>query len=155
MVVNGNSVTLAAINEDTSPAGQTVSALVASHFSDADGALRGIAISGNGSSAAQGQWQYFNGTSWVDIGLVSEFERPAAQCRRGDPLLSAANFNGAAPTLTVHLIDASVTFTNGSSQNLLFTSHFSDADAALRGSTLRQRLHSGARSVPVLNDRWW
>ena len=69
-------------------------------------------MTANGSSAATGQWQYFSGGVWTDIGAVSD----AAAKLLGDPFVTlirfnpAPDFNGPAPTLTVHLIDNSLPF---------------------------------------------
>ena len=119
MVVNGSSVTLPAIDEDTVPAGQTVSSLVAGHFSDSDGTLRGVAISGNGSTPAQGKWQWFSGSFWLDIGNVSESSALRLNADVAIRFSPAANYNGPAPALTVHLIDDSISFVNGSTKNLV------------------------------------
>jgi hypothetical protein len=71
-----------------------------------------VAVTANGSSAATGQWQYFSGGVWTDVGAASD----AAAKLFGDPFVTlfrfnpAPNFNGPAPTLTVHLIDNSLPF---------------------------------------------
>ena len=119
VVVNGSSVALAAIDEDTVPPGQTVSSLVAGHFSDSDGTLRGVAISGNGSNEAQGKWQWFSGSFWLDIGNVSESSALRLNADVAIRFSPAANYNGPAPALTVHLIDDSISFVNGSTKNLV------------------------------------
>ena len=111
----GGAVTLVPIAEGTElPPGQTVSALLAGSFSDArdqvaggsqENGFAGIAISGN-AATTQGAWQYFDGANWVTIpGNVSELN--ALLLSAGTPLrfLPAEGFNGAAPALTVHLVD--------------------------------------------------
>ena len=79
VVINGNSVSLIAIDEDTAnPAGVLVSSLLGGHFDDsADNQtavggssannIAGIAVTANGANTAQGKWQYFSGGSWHDI----------------------------------------------------------------------------------------
>ncbi|HYF21943.1 MAG TPA: hypothetical protein VD929_00955, partial [Caulobacteraceae bacterium] len=117
------------ILEDTpSSTGQTVSELFGGQYSDPTDevsggssaqAFAGVAIVGNGSSAATGQWQYWTGSAWADIGTASSASAKlisAATPLRFNP---AQDYNGAAPTLTVHLIDASgAAITNGSTVNL-------------------------------------
>jgi hypothetical protein len=113
-VINGTAVTLAAIDEDnTSPAGDTVTNLFASHFSDPDDAVgvpsvdtfSGIAITANAATGAEGVWQYFTGGVWTALPMVATdnaFLVAAADSLRFVP---AANFNGPAPLLTVHLVE--------------------------------------------------
>ncbi len=122
----------APIQEDMpSPTGQSVSSLFAGQFSDATdqvsggssaNAFAGVAVTVNGSSIATGQWQYFNGSTWIDIGAASDASAVllgAATSIRFNP---AANFNGAAPTLTVHLVDDSGgALTSGAHANLSVT----------------------------------
>ncbi|MEA3043358.1 MAG: hypothetical protein QOH47_1196 [Sphingomonadales bacterium] len=122
------------IPEDAPGAGQTIQALFSGQYSDAadnqipnggassPGQFSGIAVTANGSTAGTGQWQYFSGGVWTDIGTVSD----AAAKLFGDPFVTllrfnpALDFNGPAPTLTVHLIDNSLGFSivNGQVVNL-------------------------------------
>ncbi|HYJ53196.1 MAG TPA: cadherin domain-containing protein, partial [Allosphingosinicella sp.] len=107
----------APINEDTpSPAGQSVSSLFGGQYSDATDqvsggssadAFAGIAVTANGSAPASGQWQYFNGAVWVNIGAASDAAAVLISGGTSIRFNPAPNFNGAAPTLTVHLVDAS------------------------------------------------
>ena len=124
VVIGDGTESATTINEDTPGAGQTIQALFAGQYSDAadnqipnggassPGQFSGIAVTANGSSAATGQWQYFSGGVWTDIGAVSD----AAAKLLGDPFVTlirfnpAPDFNGPAPTLTVHLIDNSLPF---------------------------------------------
>jgi len=124
VVIGDGTESATAINEDTPGAGQTIQALFAGQYSDAadnqipnggassPGQFSGIAVTANGSSAATGQWQYFSGGVWTDIGAVSD----AAAKLFGDPFVTlirfnpAPDYNGPAPTLTVHLIDNSLPF---------------------------------------------
>ena len=121
-VVNGTTETSTTIAEDTPLAlGQSVTALFGGHYSDAadnqvpnggassPGAFTGIAVTANGSSGATGQWQYSTngGASWQDIGAVTDatarLYNPGTLIRFNPTL----DYNGAEPTLTVHLIDNS------------------------------------------------
>jgi diphthamide synthase (EF-2-diphthine--ammonia ligase)/6-phosphogluconolactonase (cycloisomerase 2 family) len=107
--VPSGAATLTAVNEDTgSPAGATVSTLFGAHFSDPDGdSLAGVAISVNNASGAEGVWQYYNGASWVTIGAQSESSALIVAAGSSLRFLPAANYNGAAPTLSAYLIDNS------------------------------------------------
>ena len=115
--VNGSS-TLTAVNEDTaSPAGATVTSLLSGNFSDVTdtvtsgstaNTLAGVAITGYTADAAQGEWQYTSdGSTWSAISSVAgasgALTFAAADLLRFVPAL---NFNGAAPTLTVILIES-------------------------------------------------
>jgi len=108
-VINGNSEPLAAIDEDTTnPSGSSVQSLFASHFSDADANFAGVAVTQNGATT-QGTWQYSsdNGTTWTGVGSPDSSNAlllaPTALVR----FVPAADFNGAAPTLTAHLVNDS------------------------------------------------
>jgi hypothetical protein len=119
-VVSGDGTEDAAtINEDLpSAVGQTVSSLFGGQFTDVTDdqtafggssahTLAGIAVIANGSSGATGQWQYWTGAAWTDIGTASAGAAKliaAATAIRFNP---APDFNGAAPTLTVRLADSS------------------------------------------------
>ena len=118
VVAGDGTETLAATNEDTADAStaNTVSALFGGQFSDAAdqvsggssaNTFAGVAVLSNGSSASTGQWQYWNGSAWVDIGASSSvlaLTLTAATPLRFNPV---ANFNGPAPTLSVALVDSS------------------------------------------------
>jgi len=103
------SATLAAVAEDaTNPTGATVSSLFGGLFHDIDGdSLAGVAVVANLATAAQGAWQYFNGAAWVDLGAYSEASALVLAAGTSLRFAPAANFNGAAPTLSAHLIDNS------------------------------------------------
>ena len=121
----------AAINEDLpSAVGQTVASLFGAQFTDVTddqaafsgssaNTLAGIAVIANGSSGATGQWQFWSGASWTDIGAATNAAAQlitAATAIRFNPAL---NFNGVAPTLTVRLVDSSgAGFANGDDVNL-------------------------------------
>ncbi|HTU10131.1 MAG TPA: Ig-like domain-containing protein [Allosphingosinicella sp.] len=122
VVVGDGTETAATVTEDTPGAGQTVSSLFSGQYSDAadnqipnggassPGAFSGIAVVANGSSAGVGQWQYFSGGVWTDIGPAS---MTSAQLISSSTLIRfnpAPDYNGPAPSLTVHLIDNSLGF---------------------------------------------
>jgi hypothetical protein len=109
--------TLAAVNEDsTNPAGATVSALYAGNFDDsadnvAGGSsahtFAGVAVVGNSVNAAQGQWQFFNGTAWANVGSRSASTTLLLPTSDSLRFLPAANWFGTPSGLTVRLIDSS------------------------------------------------
>ena len=142
--VASGSAAAAQILEDSTPAGQTVSALFSANYSDAtDGppalsvadAFAGVIITNNIASA-NGVWQYFNGASFVAITTgvtaVTGFSLAAGTLVR---FLPAANFNGIAPTMTATLVDASSgALTNGATVNASVTggaTRFSSASVLL------------------------
>ena len=117
--IASGSVTFPSINEDTTPAGRTVSSLFTSTFNDSrdqvtDGSsantLAGIAITKNDSTPAQGNWQYsLDGTTWVDVpqtGLddATALILPSTASLRFVP---EPQWNGTPGGLTVRLIDSS------------------------------------------------
>jgi VCBS repeat-containing protein len=131
VTVGGAAVTLTTILEDAgNPAGQTISALFASHFSDAAdqvtggstaNAFTGVAITANTATAADGTWQYFSGT-WQDIPAVATSNAFILAAGTLVRFLPAADFNGAAPALVVYLIDDSAgAVTTGQTADLTTT----------------------------------
>ncbi|MCL7406453.1 VCBS domain-containing protein [Paradonghicola geojensis] len=140
--------TLAAIDEDsTDPAGATVATLFTGNFSDATdnsvasiaNTLAGIAITDYTPDAAKGLWQYSSdGSEWTDLGAVNA-EASALTLAATDRLrfVPAANYNGAAPALTVKLIDSSTTVTSGATRDVSTsggTTAFSASDVVLSHS---------------------
>ncbi|TMJ01411.1 MAG: hypothetical protein E6G97_16135 [Alphaproteobacteria bacterium] len=136
-VVNGTSVSLAAIAEDTaSPPGVAVNALLSTHFSDAlDDQLAnggsapnnfaGIAVIQNSATGGQGTWEYSTngGGSWTPFpaGITST---TALLIAATDMIhfVPAANFNGAPGSLTVNLVDdSSGAITTGGMADLTIT----------------------------------
>ena len=113
-----NGASLAAINEDNAnPPGATVATLFAANFSDAAdivlggssaNAIAGIAVTLYTADASKGQWQYSSGAGWATLASVTG-QAAATLIPVGHSLrfLPAANFNGAAPTITALLIDDS------------------------------------------------
>jgi hypothetical protein len=120
-VTNPNA-TAPAINEDSpSATGNSVASLFGGNYSDATDnqtanggssadALAGVAVTANGSNNVAGHWQYSTdgGAHWTDIPTTASnsaaFLLSASTAIRFNPV---QDYNGAAPTLTVHLIDAS------------------------------------------------
>jgi CRP-like cAMP-binding protein len=103
------------VQDMPSPVGQTVASLFAGQYSDAADqvaggssadAFAGVAVTANGSGAS-GQWQYFNGAIWVNIGPASDGAAVLLSAGTSIRFNPAPGFNGAAPTLTTHLVDAS------------------------------------------------
>jgi hypothetical protein len=126
-VVIGATASLAAINEDdAAPAGDTVANLFASHFDDsidnqasstADD-FAGVAITAS-NAAGEGVWQYFDGSSWVDITGVSTASALLLDAATSLRFVPAADFNGPAPTLEAHLVDDSAgAITSGDTADL-------------------------------------
>src|SRR5262249_21085429 len=69
--------TLTAVNEDSPPAGQSLTAVLSgTTFTDPDSgaALVGVAAVGNTATADRGRWQYSTnaGANWFDIGTVAD-----------------------------------------------------------------------------------
>lgn len=114
---------LATILEDqplTSANAPTVAALFGPSFSDStDDQDRGganptgsggdtfaaIIVVANGSSAGTGQWQYLSGGVWTDIGARSTSSGLVLGASTQLRFNPASNYNGAAPTLTAHLVE--------------------------------------------------
>ena len=114
-VVNGTEATHAAIDEDSDPPGASVDSLFVVHFSDAADdqtassgsaahTLAGVAITANAATAAQGTWQYFDGT-WHDIGDAAVTHTVLVDAQHLLRFVPAAHWNGITPALTVHLVD--------------------------------------------------
>jgi VCBS repeat-containing protein len=120
-VTGGTTQGLATILEDSAPAGETVSSLLGSHFSDVDdnAALTAAAIVSNGTSAS-GKWQWStNGSSWTDVGTASDASAVLVHAASFVRFLPAANFNGSAPALSVRLVDDTQTsFADGATANV-------------------------------------
>src|SRR5205085_2792895 len=68
-VPSGDPAVLAAVDEDSlAPAGQSVATIFGPAFANVDGdGLAGVAITGNSTTAAQGEWQYHDGSQWTAI----------------------------------------------------------------------------------------
>ncbi|MCQ4349017.1 VCBS domain-containing protein, partial [Pseudomonas stutzeri] len=131
------SASLAPVDEDdTDPPGASVSSLFTARFDDStdqvDGgssanSLAGIAITGYTADAAKGDWQYSidNGTSWITLsGIAGDSSALTLQASTLLRFLPAADYNGAAPDLTVRLIDSTTTVANAA-----------NVDASLNGGS--------------------
>ncbi len=117
-----DSATILEDQPQTNLTASTVNTLFAGQYSDAKdnqipnggasspGAFSGIAVTGNGSSGATGQWQYWNGSAWVDIGARTDATALLISSSTQLRFNPAADYNGAEPLLTVHLIDNSLGF---------------------------------------------
>ncbi|MDR6531551.1 Ca2+-binding RTX toxin-like protein [Caulobacter rhizosphaerae] len=121
VVAGDGTEALAATNEEVANAAltNTVSSLFSGQYSDADSdAFAGVAVTANGSTAGTGQWQYYNGSTWVNIGAASTAAAVTIAASAPIRFLPATDFNGPAPTLTVKLVDASGgALTNGAVVN--------------------------------------
>ena len=137
-VTDGDTETLAATLEDTSPAGESVADLFASHFSDpldpitggsASNAFAGVAIVALTPDALQGVWQYFDGgtSAWVDIGARSASTALYLSSTTLIRFQAEPDFHGTPNTLTVRLVedggggDASSVPANGAELDLSVT----------------------------------
>jgi hypothetical protein len=117
VVAGDGTESAATIDQDTpSPTGQSVSSLFGGQYSDAAdqvpggssaNAFAGIAVTANGSSGATGQWQYFNGAVWVNIGSASTASAVLIAASTSIRFNPALGFAGSAPTLVTHLVDGS------------------------------------------------
>ncbi|CAO3437001.1 hypothetical protein [Azospirillum doebereinerae] len=127
-VAAGTAVTLEPIAEDSAdPSGATVSSLFAALFSDPKDAVNGLSgdqfagvvVVGDASTAAQGVWQYWNGSAWTAVGAVSEGSGLLLAADAKLRFLPAADWHGTTPTLTVRLVeDSSGAVTTGSHADL-------------------------------------
>jgi len=103
---------LAEVQEDTEdPNGEFVGRLFAESFDDSrDGDLAddlaGIAVTGNAADGTEGNWQYNVGGNWQTIGTsVSDASALILDGFASLRFVPATDFNGAAPALTVRLIE--------------------------------------------------
>ena len=117
------SQTIAAFGEDTTPNTLAVPAIP---FADinAGETYKGVMITGNSATAAQGVWQYStdNGANWTAIGTVSTssgryLANSAGTLIRFSP---TANYSGSVGTLSYYVLSSSdtVSRTNGSLSSL-------------------------------------
>ncbi len=101
-------VALAAVLEDQATInGATVEALFSPRFTDVDSgaSLGGIIVTGN-TNASGGQWQYStDGTTWYDIGAVSDSTGLALSAATKVRFLPDADWHGTPTPLTVYLTD--------------------------------------------------
>jgi diphthamide synthase (EF-2-diphthine--ammonia ligase) len=141
-ITGGSAVSLATIGEDSAPgAGETVSSLFTSHFSDAKdqvsggssaNSLAGVAVTGNSASAAQGVYQYFEGGTWHDLPAVSTSSAFVLDASTLVRFVPAADYSGTPPTLVVSMIDnSSGAVTTGATPDLTTTGGSTPYSAAL------------------------
>jgi hypothetical protein len=153
-VVNGNTATLAAINEDnTAGAATLISTIFGTHFSDAADAVTngssangfaGIAIVGNAASGGQGVWEWRVAGNFATISTAvsdtNAYLLTAVSPTTFIRFRPAPDFNGTAPALTVRLIDnSSGAVINGTS-----------ADASVNGGTTRYSSDTIALSQTIV-----
>ncbi len=158
--VASGSATLASIAEDASnPAGDTITNLFGGNFSDSTdqvsggssaNTLAGVAITSYTVDSAKGQWQYYNGSAWTTISTISS-AGSALTVAAADKLrfVPAADYNGAATTLTVKLVDSSRTVVTGATVDASASGNataFSSANVVLSHSV------TAANDAPVLSD---
>lgn len=115
--VASGSATLTAVDEDAaSPAGADVSGLFGSSFSDSTdnvsggssaNTLAGVAVVGYTVNAAQGQWQYYNGSSWSNVGSRTAASALLVAGSGKLRFLPAANWFGTPSSLSLRLVDNS------------------------------------------------
>ncbi|PWC49912.1 hypothetical protein [Azospirillum sp. TSA6c] len=115
-VATGVQAVLDAVAEDSgNPAGASVSTLFGKLFSDPSDAVfgatgdgfAGIAVVANPGNSAQGEWQYWNGSSWVAVGAASDGNALLLSAETMLRFLPVANWNGQPPSLMVRLVDDS------------------------------------------------
>ena len=116
LVAGDGTESAATIDQDEpSATGQTVASLFTGQFSDATdqvaggssaNAFAGVAVTANGSGAT-GQWQYYNGLTWVNIGAASNGAAVLLDASTSVRFNPAAGFVGTAGTLVAHLVDSS------------------------------------------------
>ncbi|MFC4260927.1 DUF4347 domain-containing protein [Marinobacter lacisalsi] len=115
---------LTPVAEDTAaPSGDSVVNLFGALFSDVDTQyeprddLAGIVITGDASSASEGEWQYStDGSTWYSVGAVSNDAGLLLSGSSSLRFAPAADYNGTPGSLSVHAVDSSnsaITFTNG------------------------------------------
>ncbi|MFC7396919.1 VCBS domain-containing protein [Chelatococcus sp. GCM10030263] len=117
VVAGDGSEVLETTPEDTAnPTGRTVSELFGGQFGDpvdaidggsSSNAFAGVAVTGLTLNPAQGAWQYFNGTTWVNIGARSASNALVLGADTLVRFLPAADFHGTPNTMTVVLVDDS------------------------------------------------
>lgn len=115
---------MTAIDEDSTPAGQTVGDLFGGSYSDAtddqnapaigggdtSSSFGGIAITGNSATSDQGAWQYFDGTDWQNIPTAGLGDSNALVLSTSTLIrfLPAGDYNGTPGSLNVRATDQTV-----------------------------------------------
>jgi VCBS repeat-containing protein len=117
-VVSGDGTeVLDTVPEDvTNPAGKTVTQLFGGQFSDPTDAITGgsssntfagVVVTGLTADSRQGAWQYFNGTTWVNIGGRDAAHGLVLGADTLVRFVPAADFHGTPNAMTVVLMDDS------------------------------------------------
>ena len=166
--LGATSYTLTGVNEDAFTGtnglfaddagidGDLVSTIFAGSFTDPDtgeDTINGIAVVANASSATKGKWQYSSdgGTTFTDIGTVSAANALLLDDTAMLRFVPAANYNGAAPALTVRGIDGTFTgFTNGAA----VFADLSGEDATGRGSAFTKATADLGLDVAAVTDEY-
>ncbi|MDA7432937.1 VCBS repeat-containing protein, partial [Synechococcus sp. AH-601-N23] len=113
-VASGTPTLETVVENNTSPAGETIANLFASSFSDTDSdTLKAVAITANSSnSSTEGTWQYYTyfGSSWSSISTSDLSDATALKLSSTTKLrfLPNEDYTGSPGTLTVRLIDNSL-----------------------------------------------
>ena len=115
-VASGSATLPAVAEDDTNPAGSDVSGLFSASFSDSTdnvsggssaNTLAGVAVVGNTVNASQGQWQYYNGTTWTNLGARTAASAMLVSGSGKLRFLPAANWFGTPSSLSLRLVDNS------------------------------------------------
>jgi hypothetical protein len=168
--VSAATQTAAAILEDapyTNSNAPTVATLFGGSFSDAldtqfnaatnptgstGDTLAGIAIV-SATSNANGAWQYWTGTAWVNI---TGGTQAAARTLSADTQIRfnpVQDYNGAAPTLTVHLIESGGTaITNNGTINLSAGGSTGGTTVYTTGTVVLSQSITAVNDAPVLSQ---
>jgi VCBS repeat-containing protein len=151
------------VSEDvTNPAGQTISSLFGGQFGDpvdaitggsSSNSFAGVVVTGLTADSRQGAWQYFNGTTWVNIGGRDTAHGLVLGADTLVRFVPAANFHGTPNAMTVVLVDdsdggnGSTVPTTGTEVNL--------SGAGATGGTTRYSTGTVVLSTSVdnVNDR--
>ncbi|MFI3136445.1 MAG: Ig-like domain-containing protein, partial [Methylococcaceae bacterium] len=153
--------TLAAVNEDSTPVGATVSSLFNSLYSDPDTAitpadsLAGIAIVGDASSGSQGTWQYStdSGSNWYSVGAVSTSSALLLSTSALVRFLPAGDFNGAPGNLSVHAVDSTnSSFTAGATRQTFNTTTDDSASAVSASAVTLGTSISSVNDAPTFTS---
>jgi len=114
-VIGEGTEVLTPVNEDVNgPAGQTVGDLFGGQFGDprdpipggsSSNSFAGVAVTGLTTNAAQGAWQYYNGTSWVDVGTRTASTALILSADTLVRFVPAADFHGTPQAMTVRLVE--------------------------------------------------
>ncbi|SFQ12695.1 VCBS repeat-containing protein, partial [Geopseudomonas sagittaria] len=124
-LASGSAILAPVAEDETAPPGASVSSLFAASFDDSTdqvaggssaNSLAGIAITGYTADATKGDWQYStdSGNNWITLtSIASDGSALTLQASALLRFLPAADYNGAAPDLTVRLIDSSTAVVSG------------------------------------------